>query len=66
MASCSLFLEFLIWSLSPNNFNNNNANEFNVSNGNNGLYLVISLKLETEFETGGDGTPTNPYVVKYN
>ena len=27
---------------------------------------VVSLKLGTEFETGGEGTPTNPYVVKYN
>ena len=66
MASCSLFLEFLIWSLSPNYFNNNNANGFNVNSGNNSLYVVIYLKLGTEFETGGDGTPTNPYVVKYN
>ncbi len=27
---------------------------------------VISLKYGTEFEEDGDGTPTNPYVVKYN
>lgn len=30
-----------------------------------GLRPVVSLKLGTEFEDGGDGTPTNPYVVKY-
>ena len=31
-----------------------------------GIRPVISLKPGIEFETGGDGTPTNPYVVKYN
>ena len=32
----------------------------------NGVRPVISLKYGTEFEKTGDGTPTNPYVVKYN
>lgn len=31
----------------------------------NGSRPVISLKPGTEFESLGDGTPTNPYVVKY-
>ena len=30
-----------------------------------GIRPVISLNSTVEFETGGDGTPTNPYVVKY-
>jgi len=30
-----------------------------------GLRPVVSLKLGTEFEDGGDGTTTKPYVVKY-
>jgi hypothetical protein len=29
------------------------------------LRPVVSLKPGTEFESGGDGTLTNPYVVKY-
>ena len=63
------------WSLSPNAFRNGSASEFYVS-GNGylggsyvdyavGLRPVISLNSTVEFETGGDGTPTNPYVVKY-
>ena len=31
----------------------------------NDIRPVISLKLGTEFEAGGTGTPTNPYIVKY-
>ena len=31
-----------------------------------GLRPVVSLRLGTEFVEGGDGTGTNPYVVKYN
>ena len=65
------------WSLSPRYFSDRFANEFNVSDYgyliddyvhhvNWGLRPVVSLKLGTEFETGGNGTPTNPYVVKYN
>ena len=30
-----------------------------------GVRPVISLKHDTEFVDGGNGTPTNPYVVKY-
>ena len=36
------------------------------TNGNKYIRPVISLKNETEIENGGDGTPANPYVVKYN
>ena len=39
---------------------------YDMSGSNIGIRPVISLKLGTEFEDGGDGTPTNPYVVKYN
>ena len=31
-----------------------------------GLRPVVSLKPGIEFEDDGDGTPTNPYIVKYN
>ena len=65
------------WSLSPSDFSQNSASELAPNpfgspiststkyvNGS-GIRPVVSLKLGTEFETGGDGTPTNPYVVKY-
>ena len=62
------------WSLSPDGFNYYLANGFRVSNGyinygivNNayGLRPAVSLKPGTEFESGGEGTTTKPYVVKY-
>ena len=63
------------WSLSPSNFDYYYAVEFNLNafggisnysvSNTGGLRPVVSLKLGTEFEDGGDGTPTNPYVVKY-
>ena len=37
-----------------------------MASENRGIRPVISLKLGVEFEEDGDGTPTNPYVVKYN
>ena len=62
------------WSLSPYGFNFNAA-EFSLSNNgaldctdvgsSYGVRPVVSLKSGIEFETGGDGTPTNPYIVKY-
>ncbi len=36
------------------------------ANSSAGVRPVVSLKSGIEFESGGDGTPTNPYVVKYN
>ena len=27
---------------------------------------VISLKSDIEYENGGTGTSTNPYIIKYN
>ncbi len=32
----------------------------------NGVRPLVSLKHIVEYERGGDGTPTNPYVIKYN
>ena len=46
--------------------NSNGGIGYYMSSENCGIRPVISLKLGTEFEEGGDGTPTNPYVVKYN
>jgi hypothetical protein len=71
-----LYTENNCWSLSPYSFvRNGNAREFRVSStglldtrdvsGAIGLRPVVSLKPGTEFESGGDGTPTNPYIVKY-
>ncbi len=63
------------WSMSPYGFLTGYAYDFWVSasgqkGGKNvlntgGLRPVISLKSGTEFESGGDGTGLNPYVVKY-
>ena len=64
------------WSLSPSSFvSNSSAYGFRVNstgvlgvpivNVAIGLRPVVSLKPGTEFESGGDGTPTKPYVVKY-
>ncbi len=64
------------WSLSPYKFiGSRHASEFSVySDGSlsnsyvngtsGGLRPVVSLKLGTEFEDGGEGTILNPYVVK--
>ena len=62
------------WSMSPANFYENYGVAFSVDRGyvhtysylstNYGLRPVISLKHDTEFVRGGDGTPTNPYVIE--
>ncbi len=62
------------WSLSPSYFGFNYAYEMGVNNfGTLGGYYVgntfglrpsVSLKLGTEFESGGEGTALKPYVVK--
>ena len=64
------------WSLSPHNTAVGNNFEFVVSSNGYldydflsdtlGVRPVISLKPGIYFDEGGDGTPTNPYVVKYN
>ena len=69
-----LYTNDYYWSLAPYLFDYYYANGFNaiagglnggiVGNSNIGLRPVVSLKLGTEFDTGGDGTGTNPYVVK--
>lgn len=58
----------------PRNFNGANANEWNAgSDGNlnnnnvhnsNGTRPVINLKSNVEVIEGGDGTSSNPYVIK--
>ena len=64
------------WSLSPYYFYSDSAYGFNVDGYGYlyynyvyrayGLRPVVSLKLGTEFEDGGEGTILKPYVVKYN
>ena len=64
------------WTMSPKYFSYYDSITFCMSsygvpggslvNTSYGVRPVVSLKLGTEFETGGDGTPTNPYVVKYD
>ena len=64
------------WTMSPYYFSDYSASAHyvngellsvsNISDSDYGVRPVVSLKLGTEFDTGGDGTPTNPYVVKYN
>ncbi len=65
------------WTMSPSYMYHNSAFEFFVYNDGtvvnyyvggdvHGVRPVISIKLDTIFNDGGDGTPTNPYVVKYN
>ena len=64
------------WTMTPSYYDNKSANFTfysgsgyfgdNYSGNTGGVRPVISLKFETEFESGGDGTPTNPYIVKYN
>ena len=64
------------WLMTPRFLNNGNINMFALSatgnlTGNYAAELhdirpVVSLKSSTEFVSGGDGTASNPYVVKYN
>ena len=64
------------WSFAPNHFTYDGAYGFRVNADGNlvdnavyrtdGLRPVVSLRPGTEFLAGGDGTGTNPYVVKYN
>ena len=70
-----LYTNDYYWSLSPSYyFLNGNARGFrasvsldgsNVFNGD-GLRPVVSLRPGTEFESGGNGEATSPFVVKYN
>ncbi len=68
-----LYTDYYSWSLSPDYFDGYSS-ELSVSssldyisvNSNSRLRPVVSLKPGTEFEKTGDGTPTNPYIVKYN
>ena len=61
------------WTISPALFDESASSGFFVAPGIStagvpayfGVRPIISLKAKTEFEIGGDGTPTNPYVVKY-
>ena len=70
-----LYTGYYYWGLSPSNFFDNSGRGFRVVSTGDleyaraiekyGARPVVSLKPDIEFETGGDGTPTNPYVVKY-
>ena len=74
-ATYYLYTNDYYWSLSPSSFDMVYAREVGVYRDNlsittvnsiYGLRPVVSLRLGTEFESGGDGTGTNPYIVKYN
>ena len=64
------------WSMAPYYFNDLGAYEFEVAGDGYvhlnsvrnicGLRPVISLKPGIEFLADVDGTPTNPYIVKYD
>ena len=60
------------WSLSPNNFNGDNANVWNVngSNGNFGSLNVVnaggvrpSIFLKSTTNVTGDGTSSSPFII---
>ena len=71
-----LYTNDFFWALNPGGFSYRFASEFymydvgdlfyGIVSGNLGFRPAVSLKGETKFEDGGDGTGTNPYVVKYN
>ena len=62
-----------VWSMSPYDYASDGANGVYFTNNFKnygtswqlGYRPVISLKAETIFETGGEGTTVKPYVVKY-
>ena len=64
------------WSMSPYNSQKTYASEGRLSsngflsgsstNASGSVRPVVSLNSSVEFVDGGNGTPTNPYVVKYN
>ena len=66
------------WTISPSHFNGSNANVGNVDYRNSLTYYfvgdaggggarpVINLKSTVEIVEGGDGTVSNPYVIKTN
>ena len=63
------------WTMTPNYFSLYDSFGFAMgslgisdrfTNGLDYIRPVISLKVGTIYEKGGDGTPTAPYVVKYN
>ena len=64
------------WTMTPEKLDNAGSRNFfireygdlitDMSYSTKGVRPVISLKHSIKFELGGDGTPTNPYVVIYN
>jgi len=72
-SSYYLYTGQVYWTMSPSMFYGS-ADVFCVNNTGNlggnrvdgayGVRLVINLKADTVFATGGDGTSTNPYVVQ--
>ena len=70
-----LYTGNVYWTFSPHNYTRGTTTVFTVTSGgqldfsdvyaSNGIRPVVSLKPGIEFVSGGNGTPTNPYVVKY-
>ena len=65
----------LRWLLSPNNFNNNNANEFNVNSSgnlnNNNVNNTGGVRPSVSLAPGvvvsdGNGTAANPFTILAN
>ena len=61
------------WSMSPSAFETYYSTMFSTRDGRverhevniaDGIRPVISLKSSVEYKNGGDGTPTNPYIIK--
>ena len=72
-----LYTNQFYWIMSPCDFYEGRANIFHVApngllsgeyvnNNINGVRPVINLKADVTFESGGNGTPTNPYIVQTN
>lgn len=62
------------WAISPAHYNGTDSYGYDIdsngninspySGGNIGVRPAVSLKAGTKFVYGGDGTPTNPYVIE--
>ncbi len=78
IANSSFYLYYneYYWTMTPSHlsaeiaraFYSKDTGELTATIVNYGIQInpMVSLKLGTQFEADGDGTPTNPYIVKYN